>query len=98
MPGGFTLELDSVPFAKRWDVGWRGGQGPGRSVIGFAVASRAAVDDLYAELTGAGCFGQQPPHDAFWGARHAVVEDPDGNPVGLMSPVDPTRRITPPEP
>ena len=27
-----------------------------------------------------------------WGARYAVVEDPDGNAVGIMSPSDPDRR------
>ena len=52
----------------------------------------------YADLTGAGYAGQQPPYDAFWGARYAVVEDPDGNPVGLMSPLDPAYRSAPPEP
>jgi hypothetical protein len=25
-------------------------------------------------------------------ARYAIVEDPDGNAVGVMSPVDPARR------
>ena len=43
-------------------------------------------------VTGAGYRGQQPPYDAFWGARYAVVEDPDGNAVGIMSPSDPDRR------
>ena len=96
MPGGFALELDSVEFARRWDPGWHGHHGPGRNVIGFSVSSRQAVDDLYAELTGAGYAGQHAPQDAFWGARYAIVEDPDGNPVGLMSPIDPTRRSAPP--
>ncbi len=41
--------------------------------------------------------GLQPPFITFWGARYAIVEDPDGNPVGLMSPVDPARRSAPPE-
>ena len=96
MPGGFTLELDSIEFAKRWDAGWRGAQGTDRNVIGFNLPSRRAVDDLFAKLTAAGHPGQQAPYDAFWGARYAVVEDPDGNPVGLMSPIDPGRRSTPP--
>ena len=96
MPGGFTLELDSIEFAKRWDAGWRGASGTGRNVIGFNLPSRQAVDDLFAKLTAAGHAGQQAPCDAFWGARYAVVEDPDGNPVGLMSPIDPGRRSAPP--
>ena len=32
--------------------------------------------------------GASKPSDAFQGARYAIVEDPDGNPVGLMSPID----------
>src|SRR5262245_12295165 len=96
MPNGFLLEFDSVEFARRWDTGWRGQAGPSRTVIGFNLPSRQAVDTVYADLTGAGYTGQQPPYDAFWGARYAVVEDPDGNPVGLMSPIDSARRSTPP--
>jgi uncharacterized glyoxalase superfamily protein PhnB len=48
-------------------------------------------------LTGAGYKGLQAPFDAFWGARYAVVEDPNGIAVGLMSPSDPNRRYWPPE-
>ena len=59
---------------------------------------REDVDDLYEELTAAGHAGQQPPYDAFWGARYAIVLDPSGNAVGLMSPVDPARRGRPPTP
>jgi uncharacterized glyoxalase superfamily protein PhnB len=64
-------------------------------VLGFSFPSREAVDERYADLVGAGYVGRQPPYDAFWGARYAVVQDPDGNDVGLMSPVDPTKRSVP---
>jgi uncharacterized glyoxalase superfamily protein PhnB len=64
-------------------------------VLGFSVASRDAVDERYAALTGAGYPGRQPPYDAFWGARYAVVQDPDGRDVGLMSPIDPDRKFVP---
>ena len=67
----------------------------GRAVIGFRVSSRERVDELYSQLTADGYAGQQPPYDAFWGARYAIVEDPDGNPVGIMSPSDPDRRSRP---
>lgn len=33
--------------------------------------------------------------DAFWGARYAIVQEPDGNDVGLMSPHDPAQTFTP---
>lgn len=91
LPGGIDLDFDSVAFARHWNRGWAGGTG----VLGFKVESRARVDEIYADLTAAGYRGQQEPYDAFWGARYAVVEDPDGNAVGVMSPVDPDRRHDP---
>ena len=90
-PGGIDFDIDSVEFARHWDEGWRSGAG----VIGFKLASREQVDAVYADLTSAGYVGQQEPYDAFWGARYAIVEDPDGNPVGIMSPLDPARRRSP---
>ncbi len=93
LPGGLDLDFDSVEFAAVWDRGWPSGRaGANGSVIGFRVASRDDVDSTYARVVAAGYRGQQEPWDAFWGARYAIVEDPDGNPVGLMSPVDPARR------
>ena len=91
LSGGLNLDFDSAEFARGWDAGLKSA----RAVVGFRVPSRERVDSLYADLTGAGYAGQQPPFDAFWGARYAVVEDPDGNPVGIMSPADPARRSAP---
>src|SRR5436309_2630340 len=71
------LELDSPAFAPVWNSGWsRRSDLVGRVVVGFRLVTRAAVDDRFARLTGAGCRGLQPPFDAFWGARYAIVEDP----------------------
>lgn len=97
-PGGFSLELDTAESVRLWHAGWRAEPASTRMVIGFALPSRAAVDDRYAELTAAGYAGRQPPFDAFWGARYAIVADPDGNDVGLMSPMDQARGTWPPEP
>jgi len=97
MPSGVSLELDSEAMAHHYDAGRRAAGAAGqRAVIGFKLSTREAVDARYAALTAAGYVGRQPPCDAFWGARYAIVEDPDGTPVGLMSPVDPTRRGAPP--
>lgn len=38
----------------------------------------------------------QMPYDAFWGARYAVIRDPEGNSVGLESPLDEGKRSWPP--
>jgi catechol 2,3-dioxygenase-like lactoylglutathione lyase family enzyme len=91
VPGGIDLDLDSIEFAGHWNHGWRGGMG----VLGFKVDNRERVDEIYADLVAAGYRRQQPPYDAFWGARYAVIEDPDGNAVGIMSPVNPDRRSQP---
>ena len=94
--GGIDLDFDTVEFARVWDQGWTARPGGGMGVLGFGVESREAVDALYADMTAAGYSGQQPPFHAFWGARYAVLSDPDGNAVGLMSPVSPERRSPPP--
>jgi catechol 2,3-dioxygenase-like lactoylglutathione lyase family enzyme len=92
-----ALDVDSVAFAKIWNTGWRGRDDlAGRVVVGFGVGSRDEVDWLYGQMTGAGYRGLQPPYDAFWGARYAVIEDPDGLAVGLMSPVSDEHRTPPP--
>ena len=95
---GFDLDLDSETFALRWNQGARPA-GPGAAVIGFRLASRDAGDETHAAVVAAGYASQQPPYDTFWGARYAIVEDPDGNPIGLMSPVDLARRrpVEPPD-
>jgi uncharacterized glyoxalase superfamily protein PhnB len=97
LPSGFSLELDTADSARLWHAGWRADPDTARVVLGFALASREAVDERYRDLTAAGYAGRQPPFDAFWGARYAIVADPDGNDVGLMSPIDESRRSWPPE-
>jgi uncharacterized glyoxalase superfamily protein PhnB len=95
--GDVSLGFDNVSFAQVWNQGWKGRTDmAGRVVVGFALASRPEVDELFARLTEAGHRGLQPPYDAIWGARYAIVEDPDGLAIGLMSPVDAARRSEPP--
>ncbi|HVS77341.1 MAG TPA: VOC family protein [Steroidobacteraceae bacterium] len=96
LPSGLTLEFDDLALAETYNAAWRGTGGSSSALIGFALASREEVDRLYAELTAAGYAPRQPPYDAFWGARYAIVADPNGNDVGLMSPVDAARRSWPP--
>ena len=89
------FDLDSQEFARVWNAGWPGGPGV---VLTFRVESRDDVDHLYSDLASAGYRTQQPPYDTFWGARFAVVADPDGNSVGLMSHADPARATAAPSP
>jgi catechol 2,3-dioxygenase-like lactoylglutathione lyase family enzyme len=92
---GLTIEFDATDFVPMWDAGWRGGTG-GSTVLSFECRTREAVDELFEDLTAAGYAAHQRPYDAFWGTRYAIVEDPDGNGVGLMSPIDPGRKSWPP--
>lgn len=85
------VDFDSVAFAKVWDEAWdetshRAG------VLGFQVDSREDVDAIYDDLLAAGYAGELAPHDTFFGARYAIVLDPDRQPVGIMSPKDPAMR------
>jgi uncharacterized glyoxalase superfamily protein PhnB len=98
MPGGFSLELDTAESARLWHAGWRADRASATVVMNFILPSRQAVNDRYGELTEAGYQGRQPPFDAFWGSRYAIVADADGNDVGLMSPVEQSRRTWPPQP
>jgi catechol 2,3-dioxygenase-like lactoylglutathione lyase family enzyme len=95
-PGGFNLEIDTHASARIWHAGFRDDPGSVGMVLGFRLPSSEAVSQRYAELTAAGYTGRQPPFDAFWGARYAIVADPDGNDVGLMGPIDDTLRHMPP--
>lgn len=96
LANGLTLELDRTDFVPEWDASWGGATGGG-AVLGFSVPSREDVDRVYAKLTEAGHAAHQPPYDAFWGARYAIVEDPDGHSVGLMSPIDEHQKFWPPQ-
>ncbi|MEM9515552.1 MAG: VOC family protein [Actinomycetota bacterium] len=94
---GLDLDFDSVQFARLWNAGSAPARGGG-VVIGFRVTSREEVDETHSRIVDAGHASLQQPYDAFWGARYAVVQDPDGNAVGIMSDRDEARRTTPPTP
>ncbi len=86
------IELDNTELSRIWG---HAGLAPGSPVIGFAFASRTDVDDTYQTLVAAGHRGRLTPYDAFFGARYAIVDDPDGQAIGLMSPIDPEQEFIP---
>lgn len=93
---GVSLAFSSVPLANIYNKGYRPARG-GASMIGFRVAQRADVDSAFARIAGAGHRGVQPPNDAFWGARFAIVEDPDGNHIAISSVSEAAYRSAGPE-
>ena len=96
-PGGCDFALDNEALARVYNSGWRNEQGHCSSVVLTAyVSSRNEVDSRYESLVAAGYRSRQPPYDAFWGARFAIVCDPEGSDVGLMSAIDETLRSWPP--
>src|SRR5688572_18396299 len=62
--GDLSVDFDDAESARWWHATWRAAPGP-RIVLTFNVETRQEVDDLYAQLTGAGYDGRQPPFDAF---------------------------------
>lgn len=92
---GMNLDFDSAAMTRAYDPGWKPGIG-GNAII-FHSPTREAVDAIYHDMTSAGYAGHLEPFDAFWGARYAVIDDPDGNHVGIMSPMDEAHSSAPPE-
>lgn len=91
---GFAADLDSSAFARHW-----GGLPDGFTgvVVNLRCPDRDGVDDAFERALALGAHGLRSPYDAFWGARFAVVQGPGPIVVGIMSPVDPAIRGTPPE-
>jgi catechol 2,3-dioxygenase-like lactoylglutathione lyase family enzyme len=87
LPGGLRVGWDTHEVMRSFDPGWQPPDGTARIALCFLVDSPAEVDELYAELTGAGHTGHLEPWDAFWGQRYAILRDPDGNDVALFAPL-----------
>lgn len=87
------FDIDSTGFTAHWGSEAIA-SGP---LLSFRFETREAVDRRYAELTGAGYRGLREPYDAFFGSRFAVVEDPGGVAVGLMSAPSEAHRSAPPD-
>lgn len=87
-----SLMLNSRQLTRGYDPSWPDDSGV---ILVFQVEDRTSVDAKFAELTSAGFVAHLEPIDAFWGSRYAIVDDPDGNHVGLMSPVEQERKQAP---
>ena len=84
LPNGLHLMLDTDEFRRKTTVGWNP-PAAGRTFLAIQLESPAAVDAMYAELTGDGVKGLQEPFDAPWRMRYATVADPSGNGVDLYA-------------
>jgi catechol 2,3-dioxygenase-like lactoylglutathione lyase family enzyme len=80
-----VLEMGTQELTLSYDPGWQQPSSTSKSTLNFEVGTRDAVDENYARMLGLGYPGHLPPIDALWQARFAILEDPDGNFVGLHS-------------
>lgn len=92
---GFAVNLDQHEFARQWHSGVPPVAG-GSAVLCLYVPQRADVDEVVARMSAAGHPVAQLPYDAFWGSRFAVLADPDGYQLGVMSPGVVEHRYWPP--
>lgn len=89
MDSGVSLVLIEE-FAARNDPAWvRPAQHTYQQLMEFVADDDAAVDSVYAALTGAGHHGRKAPGPTS-GIYYALVDDPDGN--VLMVSSDPSAR------
>lgn len=84
--GEAVLEFGTEVLTRSYDPAFETPGRPSKSTTNFELATREAVDAKFAELVALGYSGHLAPIDALWGARFAIVEDPDGNFVGFHSP------------
>ncbi|WP_422745151.1 VOC family protein [Micromonospora sp. WMMD754] len=80
---GFTLGLGTVEAARR---AHGVAAEPGRPAMALVVWTRD-VDEAFARLAAAGVPTVQDPHDSGNGNRNALLRDPDGNLVEIVSKV-----------
>lgn len=92
---GCYMALDNHPMARLWHAGFEPDRGAGNAVVGLLVDTRDDVDRLCELVSAAGHPVAQEPYDAFFGSRYAIVIDPDGNQVGVKSPIEDDQRYVP---
>lgn len=92
---GCYMAFDNHPMARIWNPAFDPDRREGNVVIGLLVETRDDVDRLFEKVKAAGHPVGQEPYDAFFGSRYAIVIDPDGNQVGLKSPVEDDRKYVP---
>ncbi|WP_421732616.1 VOC family protein [Cellulomonas sp.] len=94
---GLSVELDEHSSVAYWNSG-SPDDDAAATVLSIHLPSRDAVDDVWTRMTALGHESRQRPFDAFFGSRFAVLADPDGHQIGLLSPRSDEHRSDPPTP
>jgi catechol 2,3-dioxygenase-like lactoylglutathione lyase family enzyme len=87
LPGGLRLAWDAFEVIRSFEPEWTQASGSARVGFAFLCDSPTDVDTTYERLVGLGYHGRKQPWDAFWGQRYALIDDPDGNDIGLLAPL-----------
>jgi catechol 2,3-dioxygenase-like lactoylglutathione lyase family enzyme len=85
LPGGLQIYWQRAQEANLYAPDYRPAP-HGMVTLGFQVDSAGDVDALFTKLRELGYKGDRTPWDAPWGARYAIVYDPDGNLVVIYHP------------
>jgi uncharacterized glyoxalase superfamily protein PhnB len=85
--GHLIVSFHLPDFVRTWDAGYQGGTGS-TTVLDIGLPGKAELDRVYNLLVEKGCRTRQAPWETFWGMYYATIEDPDGHPVGLKSPLE----------
>jgi predicted enzyme related to lactoylglutathione lyase len=85
---GVLIEFGTAELTKSYDPKWQPPGTPTKNTIGVEFGSGDAVDETYARMVQGGYVGHLAPCDPPWEARFAIIEDPDGNYIGLHGPRD----------
>ena len=94
---GLSVELDESSSVRFWNSR-SPAQDAAATVLSIHLPGRDDVDAVWSRMTGLGHESRQRPFDAFFGSRFAVLVDPDGHQIGLISPRSDAHRHDPPEP
>ncbi len=88
LEGEVLLEFGTNQLTKSYDPNFEEPMSLSKGTINFELASASAVETKFEQLAQLGYVGHLSPIDAPWQASFAIIEDPDGNYVGLHSPRD----------
>jgi len=86
LPNGVRFMLDSEDTIRSFEPDWTRQTG-NQIGLAFECGSPAEVDELYANVVGAGFESAKAPWDAFWGQRYASLRDPNGVGIDLYAPL-----------
>ena len=84
LPNGVRFMLDTEDVIRSFRPDWTRETG-NQLALAFECSSPPEVDEVYRRAVDAGFHGEKEPWDAFWGQRHAQLQDPDGNGVDLYA-------------